>query len=358
MVYSPQALVLVHNRELANQIDKVLNNVIKRDKKVYKNIKSCLIKAESYVDLQYGGQILITTPGVLKNLLGIKSTIDIKNEKGETEEILVNVQLNEAKIIAIDEADEVYAIDSHAYAMTDLVKKIAPTTTILILSATLTPRLVRFVEDNFTSRKVIKKEIKAEKLTVETIKQTYLDMEESSKIPALIAIFERVDIQCQTIIFVNTRNFADKLCEEFKKNKLDAFVLHKDLGIDRRDKAINDFLDGKIKILITTNLLARGIDNREVSFVINAELPTSKKEDGRFEVDYNSYLHRVGRTGRFALEGLALNITTDDKTRGYIKDLERHFKMEVTKIEKIGQIDTLLKEVAKYNKTPVTKDSF
>jgi len=351
MVYTPQALIIVHTRELANQVEKVITKIIKNEakKSVFKNIKLCLIKAENYSTLQYGGQILITTPGVLKNLTGTNSTIDVKGPNGETEEIRVNVDLKSVKMIAVDEADEVYSSDLNANAITSLVQKMPSDIPILFLSATFTDKLLTFIDKNFSNRDVIKRELEKETLTVKTIKQTYLDVEEDKKIPALVAIFDKLDIQCQTVIFVNTKKGADNLQKEFEKKEVEAFVLHKDLGPTQRDKAINDFLDKKIKVLITTNLLSRGIDNRAVNFVINAELPTKRLEDGSEVIDCNTYLHRVGRTGRFDLEGLALNLVTNKKTEKFIQEIEKHFDIKMTPIEKLTQIDVILKEMDKVN---------
>jgi len=345
ITYSPQAVIVVHSRELANQVHKVLTRLITNDKKVLKNIQVCLIKAENYDSLQTGGQILITTPGVLKNLLGLRATIQVKQPKGGTEEMNANISLKNTKIVCIDEADEVYSIDLNAAALDTLFQKINPDIPVLLVSATFTPTLTKFVDDTFKNRDLIKKQLEVENLTVKSIKQTYIDMEEHKKVDTLIGIFDKLKPECQTIIFVNTTKFADQLKEQFMKRDLETFVLYKDLGPEKRDHAIRDFLDGKIKILITTNLLSRGIDNSSVSLVINVDLPTTRTQSGAIVVDFNSYLHRIGRTGRFALEGVALNVVTSEKEKGYLKEIEQHFGIQMTNIERLKQLDGFMKEV-------------
>jgi len=175
-----------------------------------------------------------------------------------------------------------------------------------------------------------------------SIKQTYIDVDEHKKIDTLIGIFDKLKPDCQTIIFVNTTRFADQLREQMMKRDLEAFVLDKNLGPEKRDRVIRDFSDNKFRILITTTLFSRGIDNSAVSFVINADLPTWI---GDTRVDFNSYLYRIGRTGRFGLNGVVLNIVTNKKEKGYLEEIEKHFDVQMTNVEKLKELDRFLKEI-------------
>lgn len=113
----------------------------------------------------------------------------------------------------------------------------------------------------------------------------------------------------QTIIFVNTKSFAETLMRILRKNNYNCNLIFGDMSNEERDEYIQKFRDREINVVITTNILARGLDVPEVQLVINFDVPTQKDRiTGKIVPDYENYLHRIGRAGRFGVPGLALTI--------------------------------------------------
>ncbi len=113
------------------------------------------------------------------------------------------------------------------------------------------------------------------------------------------------------------------------------------MTVEERTAALQRFRDGHERVLIATNVMARGIDVEQVTVVVNYDLPINVETK---EVDYETYLHRIGRTGRFGKEGLAINFVDSNRTMGFIKDLEKHFgrkisKLDATDIDEIEKIN-------------------
>ena len=154
-------------------------------------------------------------------------------------------------------------------------------------------------------------------------------------------IKERLEQENHKVVTVSSNNMKDKFSEA-KINQ----------------QNIEDFLAGKYRVLITTNLLSRGIDMRKVTFVVNYELPKSyldrelygKKSEG-VKADLEVYLHRVGRTGRFGDHGIALNFVTDPEQQEIHRQIREFYKMKMSEItmDGIDKLDTLLDEISNFN---------
>ena len=139
--------------------------------------------------------------------------------------------------------------------------------------------------------------VKKDELTLEGIKQFYIAVDEEQwKLDVLCDLYKRIRIK-QAIIYVNTRRKVEWLSKKMIQSGFDASQLHGDMSHTERGGIMKKFRSGLIKVLITTDLLSRGIDVEQVSLVINFDLPMSKE----------SYIHRIGRSGRFGRKGLAIN---------------------------------------------------
>ena len=112
-----------------------------------------------------------------------------------------------------------------------------------------------------------------------------------------------------------------------------------------RDETIRRFRKGEIQILITTDLLSRGYDERLVKLVINYDLPIRRTRDGNYEPDCETYLHRIGRTGRFGSKGIAVNLCCGKRDMDILHSFEQYYN---TKIEKMKSFDELIEELKKY----------
>lgn len=132
----------------------------------------------------------------------------------------------------------------------------------------------------------------------------------------------------QCIIFVNTRDFALKLKSFLKKDNFDSVLMFGKMDPEERDEIMNRFRKGEAKTIITTNMLARGIDVPEVELVINFDVPTLVGKGGSvLGGDPESYIHRIGRAGRFGTPGIALTLLDREQDKIYFEEIIEHFDM-------------------------------
>merc|ERR1711972_515520 len=155
----------------------------------------------------------------------------------------------------------------------------------------------------------------------EGIQQFYVAIErEEWKLETLCDLYETMTIT-QSIIYCNTRRKVDLLEREMRKRDFTVSVMHADLSQEERTLVMREFQSGSSRVLISTDLLARGIDVQQVSLVINYELPQSTE----------NYLHRIGRSGRYGRKGVAINFVTDRDVRT-LHDIETHFATQIEEL--------------------------
>jgi len=164
--------------------------------------------------------------------------------------------------------------------------------------------------------------VQAHELTLEGIQQFYVAIEEEDwKLDTLCYLYEVLTITWVTIYCntrCNTRYKADFLAHELTKRDFTVSIMHADLDQRERDLIMREFRSGSSRVLISTDLLARGIDVQQVSLVINYDLPQNME----------NYLHRIGRSGRFGRKGVAINFVTNQDVR-MMKDIERHYHTQI-----------------------------
>lgn len=137
-----------------------------------------------------------------------------------------------------------------------------------------------------------------------------------------------------SIIFVNTKKTADYLQNLLNKKGHKAQIIHGGIDTTQRDKIIDDFRMNVFQTLISTNVLARGIDVPEVDLVVNFDTPFYSNF-GFKEPDYANYLHRVGRTGRFGTKGCAFTMTCDEIEDEIVKKIGSHYEIEITQVSNL-----------------------
>ncbi|ELV09446.1 Eukaryotic initiation factor 4A-II [Tupaia chinensis] len=187
---------------------------------------------------------------------------------------------------------------------------------VVLLSATM-PTDVLEVTKKFM-RDPIRILVKKEELTLEGIKQFYINVErEEWKLDTLCDLYETLTIT-QAVIFLNTRRKVDWLTEKMHARDFTVSALHGDMDQKERDVIMREFRSGSSRVLITTDLLARGIDVQQVSLVINYDLPTNRE----------NYIHRIGRGGRFGRKGVAINFVTEEDKR-ILRDIETFYNTTV-----------------------------
>ncbi|SGZ51457.1 CIC11C00000000174 [Sungouiella intermedia] len=322
-VNNVQAICLAPARELARQTLEVIQTMGR-----FTKIKSRLIIPGTYShETTFNEQILVGTPGTLLDLIR-KRRVNVKN----------------VKVFVLDEADNM--LDAQGLGDQCIrVKKLLPQSAQLVLFSATFPTEVRAYAEKFVPN-ANSLELKQEELNVDGIKQLYMDCDsEKHKFEVLCELYGLLTIG-SSIIFVRRKDTADQLYRLMTKEGHKVSVLHSDLDHGDRDRLIDDFRDGRSKVLITTNVLARGIDIASVSMVVNYDLPVDK--DGR--PDPSTYLHRIGRTGRFGRVGVSISFVHDKKSYEVLQAIQQYFgNIEMTRVptDDWDEVEKIVKKVIK-----------
>ena len=318
-----QAIILSHTHELAIQTFKVIKSFSSCLKtKVELCIGKNIAVSENINNLRKGKHIIIGTPGRVFDLIDRKA-FDIKHIK--------MVVLDEADRLLNDKFKEKVAniLDS----IYQVRNKRGDPMQICIFSATM-PRNIVSISEEFMINPV-KILVPKDELSLDGIKQFVIECRDDSMSPfdlktsIIFDINNAKDIP-QTIIYVNSQQLAEKLHYELINNELSAVVIHGKMHPDIRKKVITSFSNHKSRILITTNLLSRGIDIQQVELVINFDLPYTRTRDGKLnKSELSEYIHRIGRSGRFGRKGVAINFVTTDDESERRDDLEKYYSIKM-----------------------------
>lgn len=296
-----QALIMAPTRELALQIQRV---VVSLAIHMNVNVHACIggkSISEDIEALNNGAQIVVGTPGRVFDMIerGFFKTKDVK-------------------MFIMDEADEMLS-QGFKEQIYKVFQYLPETTQAVLLSATM-PKDVIDVTSKFM-RDPIRILVKKDELTLEGIKQFYVNVEEDQyKLMCLTDLYDSISVT-QAVIFCNTRRRVEMITEELTAQNFTVSAIHSDMSQQDRDKIMGEFRSGSSRILICTDLLARGIDVQQVSLVINFDLPK----------DNENYIHRIGRSGRFGRKGVAINLLTDaDITR--MREIEMFYNTQVQEL--------------------------
>ena len=296
-----QALVVAPTRELAAQIANVFKGLGTYLKVITHLCVGGTSVGEDKKKLREGCHIVVGTPGRINDML--------KREYLDT---------NYLKMLVVDEADEMLGM-GFLEQINDIIKLIPPDCQICLLSATMSPEIIKLTKDIMQNPAKIL--VKKENLTLEGIKQYYLSCSnDQNKYENLFEIFGNIDIN-QCIIYVNMKDKADKLAEEMKENDFVVSCIHSGMSMEVRNDVMKEFREGCSRILISTDLLARGIDVHQVGLVINFELP-SKKEN---------YIHRIGRSGRYGRRGVAINLVSKHEAH-YLMQIQEFYQTQISEL--------------------------
>lgn len=296
----PQALILAPTRELALQIQKVVIALaFHMDIKVHACIGGTSFQedAEGLRD----AQIVVGTPGRVFD--------NIQRRKFKTDHI---------KMFILDEADEMLS-SGFKEQIYQIFTLLPPTTQVVLLSATM-PNDVLEVTTKFM-RNPVRILVKKDELTLEGIQQFYINVEEEQfKYDCLTDLYDSISVT-QAVIFCNTRRKVEELTQKLKADNFTVSSIYSDLPQQERDIIMKEFRSGSSRILISTDLLARGIDVQQVSLVINYDLPTNKE----------NYIHRIGRGGRFGRKGVAINFVTNEDV-GAMREIEKFYSTQIEEL--------------------------
>ncbi|XP_017476905.1 PREDICTED: ATP-dependent RNA helicase eIF4A-like [Rhagoletis zephyria] len=296
-----QALILAPTRELAQQIQKV---VFALGDHLHVKCHACIGGTNVVNDintLENGTHILVGTPGRVIDMV----------QRGY-------LKTKTIKIFVLDEADEMLS-RGFKEQIYDVFQALDYEVQVILLSATM-PQDVFEVTTKFM-REPIKILVKKEELTLEGIKQFFVNViHEKDKLTTLIDLYNCLTIT-QAVIFCNTRKRVQWLSDQLKANDFTVSSMHGDMDQKTREKIMQEFRSGSSRVLITTDLLARGIDVQQVSLVINFDLP----------INYENYIHRIGRSGRFGRKGNAINFVTNDDI-SHLKGIEDFYNTTIREL--------------------------
>lgn len=297
-----QALVIAPTRELAQQIQKV---ILALGEFQQVDCHACV-----------GGTRLANDIATLKNkpphiIVGTPGRVFDMINRG----ILVTSYV---KMFVLDEADEMLSrgFKDQIY---DIFRKMPHEIQVVLLSATM-PKDVLEVTTHFMREPTVIL-VKQEELTLEGIQQFYVLVEkEEFKLSTLCDLYEQLTIT-QAVIFVNTRRGVEWLTDQLHQKDFTVSSLHGDMDQKNRELIMREFRSGSSRVLITTDLLARGIDVQQVSLVINYDLPSNRE----------NYIHRIGRGGRFGRKGAAINFVTNEDAR-CLHDIENFYSTKIAEM--------------------------
>jgi len=298
---APRALILAPTRELAGQIAERVNAYGR-----HLNLHAAVIfggvnQAQQVKALRSGVDILIATPGRLLDLCA-----------------QCHVRLDKVSILVLDEADRMLDM-GFIHDVRKIVGFCPKARQTLLFSATMPPSIAKLAHDIL--RNPVRVDISPVKVTVERIEQCVYFVGAKDKRAMLTDLLKAPKVG-QTIVFTRTKRGADRVCRHLVQAGLAAIAIHGNKAQNARVRALDAFRSGKVRVLVATDIAARGIDVPGISHVVNFELPNEPE----------SYVHRIGRTARTGAQGIALSLC-DHAERPYLKAIERLMRTRIDVVE-------------------------
>ena len=296
-----QALVLSPTRELAAQTDRTV-----RELGAFMSVRShCCVGGKSLGEdlrqLEGGLQVVSGTPGRVYDLVRRRAL----GTRG-------------IRLIVLDEADEMLG-KGFKEQIYDIYRYLPERVQVVLVSATLPPEVLELTHKFMTDP--VRILVRREELTLEGIRQFFVAVErEEWKFDTLCDLYDTLTIT-QAVIFCNSRKKTDWLAEKMRENNFAVSAMHGDMPQRDRDAVMEEFRGGKSRVLISTDIWARGLDVAQVSLVINYDLPVRRE----------AYIHRIGRSGRFGKKGVAVNFVKDEDV-GALRGLEQYYSTRIAEM--------------------------
>lgn len=295
-----QVLVIVPTRELAQQIEGVMRILSDYMKIVIYTTTGGNPVRDDISALQRGAHVVIGTPGRIYDLM----------DRGA-------LKRDQIKVLIMDEADQM--LEGRFRDQTECILNMGfpDTTKVALFSATMPDEVIEVAQRLLKDPTRIL--LPPEKVTLEGIRQYYVLIDEESwKFDCLTDIYQHMNIS-QALIYCNQRTKVEWLQKRLQENNFEVGYIHGDMDHKERKSCIAAFRSGKVRVLVSSDLLARGIDVQQVSLVINFELPVQRE----------NYIHRIGRSGRFGRKGVAINLVTPNELRD-LQEIEKHYATSIT----------------------------
>ncbi len=306
-----QAIILANTRELAAQVESVISNLGK-----YLNIQVCLavsgIPVKNNMDtLKNRPHVVVGTPGRIYDMIRRKA-----------------IRTNAVKILVIDEADEMIKTTHERYGddqppkfgFLDQIKcifqNLPNSVQVALFSATMPPDFFELTTKFM--RNPVQILVEPEKLSLNGIKQYVIDIERNEyKFDILCDLYEVLSLS-QSIIYCNSRKMVEDLSDKLRGANFSVSSIHGSMTPLEREEKMKEFISGRTRVLVSTDLLSRGIDVQQISIVINYDIPKS----------VDNYLHRIGRSGRYGRKGVAINFNTPYDTPK-LNAIEQHYNIKI-----------------------------
>ena len=298
-IKKPQVLVLVHVRELAQQIEKV---ALALGSKMNLQVL-CAVGGNPLRDdirkLETGAQFIVGTPGRVFDLVN-RNALD----------------RSEMRVLIMDEADQMLEDLFYKQVMCILEKGFPERTRVALFSATMPDQVVDVA--NKILNNPVRILIPPDSVRLDGIQQFYINLDrEDHKFECICDLYKNLNIT-QAVIFCNKRQKAEILAEKMSAQGFPVTCLHGELEKPERTRRMKQFIDGTTRVMVATDIIARGIDVQQISLVINYELPTNRE----------NYVHRIGRAGRYGRKGTTINLLLNEE-EGMMKDICDHYGMQI-----------------------------
>ena len=295
-----KALILAPTRELAVQIEQSLRTYGR-----FLNLKRAVIlggvsQNAQVAAMKHGVDILVATPGRL---------LDLVQQK--------HIRLDAVQVFIVDEADRMLDM-GFIRDVRKIVAHLPKERQSMLFSATMPDDVVKLVGDMLRAPERI--EVTPQGKTADRIEQKLYHVPMPQKRQLLVELLKDVSMN-RVIVFTRTKHGANRVSEHLTKNRIVAEAIHGNKSQNARQRALEAFRSGKARVLVATDIAARGIDIDDISHVVNFELPNEPE----------SYVHRIGRTARAGGEGIAISFC-DPSERNYLRDIERLIRNKITPV--------------------------
>lgn len=292
-----RALIVTPTRELAIQIDENIKAYNKYTKLKHTVIFGGVKQHRQVEALKKGAQILVATPGRLLDLM----------DQGI-------ISLDDIKLFVLDEADRMLDM-GFIHDIKKLVKLLPKKRQTLFFSATMPNNIVSLANSMLTNP--VRVEVRRKVTTAETIKQYLFYTNRTDKVSLLDYILKDKK-EDQVLIFTRTKHGADRLVRKLKKLDYKADAIHGNKAQNNRQRTLKNFKEKKTKILVATDIAARGIDISKLGYMVNFDIPNVPE----------TYVHRIGRVGRAGEQGVAISICEPEEN-AYIKSIEKTTRLQI-----------------------------
>jgi len=300
-IKSPQVIVLAPVRELARQSKTVamaLGDYL--DISVHLCIGGTRTR-DDYDAFRAGVHMVVGTPGRIRHMM----------DNGA-------IKMKHLKTIILDEADEMLKMGFEEQ-ICDIFEMLPKNVQKCLFSATM-PNEALEITENFMEDPV-RILVKKEEVTLEGIEQYYIPVgHERFKLETLMDLYETISVN-QSIIFLNTRSKVEEVANALQAEDFSVSAIHGDMTDEDRKSTVKEFRHGKSRVLLATDVLARGIDFQNLNLVVCYDLPSDKA----------NYIHRIGRCGRFGRKGASINFVTD-RDVGMFRELERYYRTQIREL--------------------------